>query len=147
MRVQEVMTSDPACCTPETDLQQVARMMAQNDCGAIPVVENDQTKKIIGIITDRDITCRAVAEGQNPFAATVAECMTSPVYTVTMDTDLNECIRSMEEHQVRRMPVQDANGGCCGMVAQADIARRAPEKESGELVKEISKPDPSAMPH
>src|SRR4051812_23238105 len=99
MQVQEIMTSNPACCTPEMDLQQVAKLMDQCNCGAVPVIENTQSKKIIGIITDRDITCRAVAEGQNPFAAKVADCMTSPVYTVTPDTDIEECIRMMEECQ------------------------------------------------
>lgn len=147
MQVQEIMTSHPTCCTPEMDLQQVARLMAQNDCGAIPVVENEQNQKLVGIITDRDITCRAVAEGQNPFAATVRDCMTAPVYTVRMDTDINDCIREMEDHQIRRMLVIDGDGCCCGIVAQADIARRSPEKEAGELVKEISQPDASMMLH
>jgi len=110
------------------DLQQVARLMTQYDCGAIPVVEDEQSKRLVGIITDRDITCRAVAEGQNPFAATAGDRMTSPVFAVTPDTDVNDCIHQMEEHQIRRMPVQDRNGNCCGMVAQADIARAAPER-------------------
>jgi len=147
MQVQEIMTSNPACCTPEMDLQQAARLMTQYNCGAIPVIEDEQSKHLIGIITDRDITCRAVAEGQNPFAATVADCMSSPVYTVKPDTDLEECVHMMEEHQVRRMPVSDGNGCCCGMVAQADIARRAPEPKAGELVKEISLSEPSDMIH
>jgi CBS-domain-containing membrane protein len=76
--------------------------------------------------------------------------MTSPVFAVTPDTDLEECIHQMEEHQVRRMPVKDDNGCCCGMVAQADIARCAPEQEAGELVREISQPESmmqSAMIH
>ena len=141
MQVQEIMTNNPACCTPEMDLQQAAKLMLQHNCGAIPVVEDEQSYRLIGIITDRDITCRAVAEGQNPFAATVADCMTSPVYTVTPDTDIEDCIHVMEAHQVRRMPVRDGGGSCCGMVAQADIARSAPEQEAGMLVKEISQPE------
>ena len=147
MQVQEIMTSNPACCTPEMDLQQVARMMAECNCGAIPVVDDEQSKHLVGIITDRDITCRAVAQGQNPFAATVGDCMTSPVFTVNPDTDLMDCIQVMEAHQVRLVPVQDTNGCCCGMVAQADIARYAPEQEAGTLIKEISQSEPSAMIH
>jgi len=147
MQVQEIMANSPACCTPEMDLQQAAKMMMQYNCGAIPVVENDQSKRLIGIITDRDITCRAVAEGQNPFAATVADCMSTPVYTVSADADLEECIRMMEEHHVRRLPVSDGGGCCCGMIAQADIARCAPENEAAELIKALSQPDASTMIH
>lgn len=146
MQVQEIMTYEPACCTPQMDLQQAAKLMMQYNCGALPVVEDDRGKRLIGIITDRDITCRAVAVGQNPFAATVADCMTSPVFTVTADTNLEDCIFMMEEHHVRRLPVRDKWGACCGMVAQADIARCAPE-EAGEFVKEISRPDQSGMIH
>jgi len=147
MQVQEIMTNNPVCCTPYMDLQQVASLMARYNYGAMPVVEDEQSYRLIGIITDRDITCRAVAEGQSPFAATVADCMTSPVYAVTPDTDLEDCIRMMEEYQVRRLPVHDGGGGCCGMVAQADIARCAPEQEAGALVKEISQPTASDMIH
>jgi len=147
MQVQEIMTDNPACCIPEMDLQQVAKLMTRYNCGAIPVVEDEQSKRLVGIITDRDITCRAVAEGQNPFAATVADCMTSPVFTVAPDTDLEDCIRVMEEHQVRRIPVRDGGGSCCGMVAQADIARCAPQQEAGLLLQEISLAEPSSMLH
>lgn len=147
MQVQEIMTSDPCCCTPEMDLQQVAKMMTMHNCGAIPVVENEQSKRLTGIITDRDITCRAVADGRIPFAATVADIMTRQVYSVTPDTDIEECIRMMEEHQVRRMPVCDGGGCCCGMVAQADIARCTPEQLAGELIKEMSQRAQSEMIH
>jgi len=126
------------------DLQQVAKLMAQYNCGALPVIEDEKSKRLVGIITDRDITCRAVAQGQNPFAATAADCMTSPVYTVTPNTDIADCIHVMEEHQIRRIPVRDKDGCCCGMVAQADIALCAPEQEAGSLIKELSQPDPTA---
>lgn len=141
MQVQEIMTNNPACCTPTMDLQQVAQKMAQFNCGALPVVEDERNKRIIGIITDRDITCRAVAKGQNPSSLTAADCMTSPVYTVSPDTDLTDCIHVMEEHQIRRVPVSDKSGCCCGMVAQADIVLYTQEQEAGELLREISQPD------
>jgi CBS domain-containing protein len=139
------MTNNPACCTPQMNLQQVARMMTQYNCGAIPVVEDEQTNQLVGIITDRDIACRAVADGQNPFSATVADCMSNPVYTVTPDMSVEDCIRMMEAYHVRRIPVSDGGGCCCGIVAQADIARRAPEQKAGILVKEISQAGPSGM--
>jgi CBS domain-containing protein len=143
----EIMANNPACCTPDMDLQQVARMMMRNDCGAIPVVDNDRTKRLVGIITDRDIACRAVAEGRIPFAATVSDCMTTPVVAVTSEMEVDECIRMMEEYHVRRLPVRDGDGCCCGMVAQADIARCMPEHESAELLRQLSRSVPSPVLH
>lgn len=138
MKVKDVMTSDPACCTPDSNLKDVARMMVERNCGAIPVVENQRSKKPVGVVTDRDITCRAVAEGRNPLDLTAGELMTRPVLTLAPDDSLEECLNVMEERQVRRIPVVDSKGACCGIVAQADIARRAPEHETAELVRDIS---------
>lgn len=147
MQVQEIMTRDPACCTPQTDLQQVAKLMMQHDCGAIPVVEDDAAKRPIGIITDRDIVCRAVAEGQNPFAGLAGDCMTSPVVTVAPDMDMEACCNLMEEKRIRRVVVLDGDGCCCGIVAQADIALSAPKEETGEVVKQISEPGEASREH
>jgi len=147
MQVQEIMTGNPACCTPGMNLQQAAEMMAKYNCGAIPVVEDSDSMRLTGIITDRDIACRAVADGRVPFTATVADCMTSPVISVRPETDLQDCIHMMEEYHVRRMPVSDGNGCCCGMVAQADIARCCPEHDSAELIKELSQQDMTEMIH
>jgi CBS domain-containing protein len=143
MTVREIMTETPTCCTPDTRLQEVARMMVENDCGAIPVVERTDSKKLVGVITDRDIVCRAVAQGRNPLELKSADCMTRQVVTVAQDADLHECCRLMEEHQIRRIPVVDARGACCGIVAQADIATSGREHEAAELVREVSQPSPS----
>ncbi|PYS78494.1 MAG: CBS domain-containing protein [Acidobacteria bacterium] len=116
------MTPDPTCCTPDTTLQRVAEMMVEHDCGEIPVVDNVASMLPVGVITDRDITCRTVAKGLNPLTLTVADCMTTPCVTVTPDTSLAECCRILEENQIRRVPVVDAGGTCCGIVALADIA-------------------------
>jgi CBS domain-containing protein len=132
------MTKDPACCTPETKLPEVARLMIEHDCGAIPVVGSQRERKPVGIITDRDITCRAVAAGKNPLDLTAGELMTTPVTTVTPAESLEECVRAMDERRVRRVPVVDEQGICCGIVAQADVARWAPEQETAELVRDIS---------
>lgn len=144
MLVKEVMTADPACCISETGLQEVAQMMVENDCGEIPVVANEETKLPIGVVTDRDIVCRTVARGLNPLDLTVADCMSKPCLTVTPDTSLEECSRIMEENQIRRVPVVDADGSCCGIVALADIALHAKESVAGEVVKEISEPTTAA---
>jgi CBS domain-containing protein len=144
MQVKDIMTPGPACCTPDTSLQRVAEMMVEHDCGEIPVVENAANMLPVGVITDRDITCRTVAKGLNPLTLTVAECMTTPCVTVTPDTPLDECCRVLEENQIRRVPVVDADGACCGIVALADIARNAAKRETAEVVKEVSEPSASA---
>jgi CBS domain-containing protein len=144
MQVKEVMTSDPACCIPETGLREVAQMMIDHDCGEIPVVENKETKRPIGAITDRDIVCRSVARGLNPLDLRVADCMSKPCVTVTPDMSVEECSRIMEENQIRRVPVVDASGSCCGIVALADIALHAKRTIVGEVVKEVSQPTAAA---
>ena len=122
MRVDNVMTYNPACCLPDTPLQDVAELMVECDCGEIPVLESRQSMKPVGVVTDRDITCRAVARGLNPLELTARDCMTSPAVTVRTTTDLDECRRLMEHHQIRRVPVVDDRNRCCGIVALADIA-------------------------
>jgi CBS domain-containing protein len=139
-KVKEIMTENPICCVKTTSLEEVARMMVENDCGAIPVVEDQEGWRPVGIITDRDITCRAVAEGRNPLDLNAGDIMTPSPVTVGPETSLEECEQQMEKHQLRRILVVDADGGCCGIVALADIARHAPEEETGEVLEEVSKP-------
>ena len=139
MKVREIMTSNPATCTPETPLQQVGRTMEQRDCGALPVITHAGTG-IVGIVTDRDIVIGTVAKGRNPLELTAESCMTSPAATITDDADVDECVKLMETKKVRRMPVVDAQGRLVGIVAQADIARHESRKETGELVKGVSEP-------
>jgi CBS domain-containing protein len=144
MQVKEVMTADPACCIPETALQEVAQMMIDHDCGEIPVVQNKETKRPIGVITDRDIVCRAFAKGLNPLDLTVADCLTTPCVTVTPETSIGECTWIMEDNKIRRVPVVDADGSCCGIVALADIALRVRTGVTAEVVKEVSEPTAAA---
>jgi YHS domain-containing protein/predicted transcriptional regulator len=130
-------------------LRDVARLMREFDCGEIPVVDGADggARRPIGVITDRDIACRAVAEGKSPAQLTAKDCMSSPVVTVTADTSVEACAQVMETHQIRRVPVIDEGGSCCGIVSQADLALRVPESEAGRVVKEISRHDgPSAQP-
>jgi len=131
MKVNEIMTRDPACCTPETRLQDIARLMSEQNCGAIPVVENENSHRLLGIVTDRDIALRAFNQGEgDPSAMTAADCMTKPVYTVQQNASIDDCWQQMAEHQVRRVPVVDEAGECCGIVAQADLARSDPNAAS-----------------
>jgi CBS domain-containing protein len=138
------MSVNPSCCTPDTKLQDVAQLMVQCDCGEIPVVEDRRTMKPVGVVTDRDITCRAVAEGRNPLDLAARDVMSKPVVTVSPDTSFDECAKTMEDHQIRRVPVVDEHGCLCGIVAQADVANYAPPKKAAEVVREVSQPTGSA---
>jgi CBS domain-containing protein len=140
MEVREIMTPDPACCTPDTTLREVAKAMVDNDCGEIPIVRSANDGTLIGVVTDRDIVCRLVATGKNPLEATAESCMSTPVVAVRESTPIEECARIMEESQIRRVPVVNGGGMCCGIVAQADIAKNASRKITAELVKDVSQP-------
>lgn len=140
MQIREIMTREPACCSPEARIQDVARMMVQHDCGEIPVVESDRSKRPIGVVTDRDIAIRVVAEGRDPSRITARDCMSSPVFTVTPDTELESACQVLEQHQVRRVPVVDERGEICGVLSQADIANFASERDTAEVVRSISQP-------
>jgi CBS domain-containing protein len=111
--------------------------MVEADCGEIPIT--DSSNRLVGVITDRDIVCRAVAKGKNPTAVTAAEIMTEPVVCVNEYTTLAAEMSVMEENKIRRVPVVDASGCCCGIISQADVALNAREGEVGEMVREVSK--------
>ena len=139
MTVRDIMTANPACCGPGTPIPQVAQLMVEFDCGEIPVLDPG-SGTLVGVITDRDIICRAVARNENPLLLTARDCMSSPVVTVTPEMSIDACCQVMEVAQVRRVPVVDDRGICCGIVAQADIAAHASKRKAGELVREISQP-------
>jgi len=139
MRVRDIMTVHMAFCMPEKTVNEVAGMMVTSDCGAIPVVD-PVTRKAVGIITDRDIVCRAVAKGLDTARTRAEEIMTMPIVAVRPEDSIEDCIASMESSQVRRVPVVDAQGFLCGMLSQADIARAVAPPETGHLVHDISRP-------
>lgn len=139
MNVGEIMTENPACCTPDAGLEEVAKLMVDHDCGCIPVVDGKDSMMPVGMITDRDITCRVVAKGLNPLDLTANDAMTSTVVSVTPETSLDDCCVLMEESKIRRVAVVDAEGRCCGIVAQADIAAQASAGDVAEVVQEVSK--------
>lgn len=138
MRVQEIMTTNPTCCTPEQKTNEAAKMMVECDCGELPVV--DQQRKPVGVVTDRDIVVRVVARDKDPRECPVRDAMTGPAVTVTVETSLEDCRRLMEEKQIRRIPVVDKNGAVVGIVALADIVRHANEDAAAELVRDVSAP-------
>jgi len=134
---RDVMTPDPACCSPHTTLDQVAKMMVQNNCGEIPIV--DVNDRPVGVVTDRDIVCRMVADGKNPAGHTAETCMSQPVIVVEADEPVERVLSTMEKHQIRRVPVVDERGCCTGIISQADLAWVQPLLEVGELVREVSR--------
>jgi CBS domain-containing protein len=142
MKARDIMTRDPACCFAATPLDVVARLMVVHDCGEIPVL--DANGAPIGVVTDRDICVRAVAHGRNPVEMTAGQIMSTPCVTIGEDDGVDECLAILESNLIRRAPVIDASGRCCGIVSQADVARNATEHETAELLREVSRPVPSS---
>ena len=143
MKAQDIMTENPVCCSPNDTIREAAELMREHDCGCIPVVEDQLSKRIVGVVTDRDLACRCLAEGVSPDAE-VETVMTSDPVCCTPETDVKEVERIMAERQVRRVPVQGDEGRCVGIVAQADLAlaedRGVSDREVGRVVEEISRP-------
>ncbi len=140
MKVKDIMTSDPVSVTPETPLREAARMMKQHNVGIIPVVEREGSKQLVGVITDRDIAVRCVAEGHDSSKCPVREAMSSDVQTARADDDVSSVMRLMGKEQVRRIPIVDERGGLVGIVAQADIVREADDENlAEETVEKISR--------
>jgi CBS domain-containing protein len=134
--VRETMTSNPTSIRPDLPVAEAARLMRSEEVGSLPVVDGD---RLVGVVTDRDIAIRLVAEGKNPESTSVQEIHSSEPVTAGPDQDLDEVLEEMARHQVRRVPVVD-NGRLIGIVAQADVSREAERRETGELVQEVSEP-------
>ena len=144
MQVKEIMTKNPACCTPDSTLQEVAQMMVEHDCGCIPVVDSHLGMKPIGTITDRDITVRSFATGKNPLKLKASDIMTTDIVTIKPTASVQECSNVMKENDIRRVLVVDENGKCYGIVAQADVAQYGPNPNLiSEVVHDISESAPS----
>src|SRR3546814_6183781 len=139
MEAREVMTPDPACCSPSDGVKGAAALMVGNDCGESPVV--DEGGQLVGVITDRDIACRCVTEGKSADTP-VEEVMSSSLVTVTPDARVDECCKKMEDNQVRRLPVVDDQGKCCGIVSQADLALHADKEAPGNQVRAVKTEKP-----
>ena len=134
-KVRDVMTDRPRCVTPETLVSEAARLMKSDDVGSLPVLEGD---KLAGIVTDRDIVVQAVAEEKDPRGMPVREVASREVVTIGPEEDLSEALKLMASNQVRRIPVVDESSRLVGILAQADIAREAKEKDSGQMLQDIS---------
>jgi len=144
MQIREIMTPNPTCCTPDSTLQEVARLMQENDCGCIPIVDSRAGMKPVGTITDRDITIRTVATNRNPIDMKASDIMTTDIATVKPEMSIEQCFDVMEDREIRRVLVVDEQGKCCGIVAQADVVQSNTNPiRTNEVIREISESAPS----
>ena len=134
-QIRDVMTSNPTTCEPTSTIVDCAKVMAREDVGPIPVVEGD---RLIGLVTDRDIVVRAIAEGRDIQQTKVGDIASKDLITVSPTDDLNRALDVMSKHQVRRVPVVDGDR-VVGIISQADVARAADEEQTGEVVQQISR--------
>src|SRR5205807_4890655 len=134
-RIREVMTSNPATVESSSTVVEAARIMKQEDAGVVPVTENG---RLTGMVTDRDIAIRVVAEGKDPQSTKVSEVASTDLVTIDPQQDLDEALRLMAQHKVRRLPVVEEDGRLVGVVAQADVARKGDDTQTGQVVQEIS---------
>jgi CBS domain-containing protein len=140
MKCSEVMTSNPACCLPDDNVERAAQLMRDEDVGPIPVVQDEGRRSLVGILTDRDIATKVVAEGRDPKRTRVSEVMTRDPVTCGPEEPVERAIDNMEQHQVRRILVADQARRLVGIIAQADVATRTNEDlKTAELVREISR--------
>ena len=134
MKVRELMTKQPTTVEPDTTLGEVAVLMKQEDCGSIPVVEGG---RLVGIVTDRDIVVKCIAEGKDPNSLRASDLAQGKPVTIGADDSAEETLRTMAKYQVRRLPVIDGHQ-LVGIVAQADVARALPNEVVGQVLEEVS---------
>jgi CBS domain-containing protein len=135
MKVGDAMTPSPRTVQPSSTVVEAAQVMKSEDVGIVPIAEGD---RLTGVVTDRDITIEVVAERKDPESTTVGAIASSNLVTVDPDQDLDEALRLMAQHQVRRLPVCEEDGRLVGILAQADVAEHAKAKKTGEVVERIS---------
>ena len=135
------MSKNPACVTPDTTLVDAARLMKEENVGIVPVIESTGSRRLVGVVTDRDIAIRAVAEGRDGVTTSVGSVMTSDVRTTTADDSVDDVMKLMGSEQVRRIPVVDDRGVLVGIISQADIVLDAKDdKRAEKTVEQISQP-------
>ena len=146
MKVSEIMHEYPVCCTQSDTAQRAAELMKEQHAGALPVVEKRSGGKLIGMVTDRDLCLRVIAEGRDPKKAQIQECMTgSPVFCGPED-EADYALSLMREHHVRRVPVVDAEHHICGMISFANlVGNHADPEQVFEMLKSVSIPTPEAL--
>src|SRR5262249_14242840 len=140
MKVREAMSSNPVCCVPTDTAERVAKAMLEHNVGSIPVVADQQSRTLVGMITDRDLCCAIVAGGLAPKRTTIEKFVSTSPVVCRDGENLDSCERVMQERKVRRIPVVDGQGSCIGIVAQADLALKDKPEKVSKTVAEISRP-------
>jgi CBS domain-containing protein len=144
MKIRDAMTPDPVCCLTTDSAQKVAGMLCKQDVGSIPVVTDHESRKLIGMITDRDLCCSVIADGLDPKSTPIEKFVSLNPVSCREGENLDNCERLMQEHQVRRIPLVDGDGRVIGIVSQADLALKDKPEKVAKTVAEVSKPQPSA---
>jgi len=138
-KCDEVMTKNPVCCRPDDMVAKAAQLMQSENIGSIPVIENEQTQKLVGIVTDRDLALKIVAKGHDAKSTKVEAVMTRQMVTCQAGDDLQIALDAMAKYQLRRIPIVDNDNRIVGIIAQADVATRVDQpQKTAEMVKEIS---------
>ena len=142
MKITHVMTKDPTCCVPSDTVQRAASIMRDQNAGVVPVIENEQSQKIVGVVTDRDLCMNVVAEGRDPRTTQVHESMTTTVVSCASQDSIEKATELMRENQIRRIPVVDEQRRLVGIISMADIVGRANLRtvETHETLKTVSAP-------
>ena len=141
MKAREIMSKNPTCVTPDTPLVDAARLMKDENIGVVPVVESSNSRRLVGVLTDRDIAIRAVAEGRDGATTSVGHIMSTDIHTSAPDDSVNDIMALMGSEQIRRIPIVDERGDVVGIIAQADIVLEANDNKKAEkTVEKISEP-------
>ena len=146
MKVKNVMTKDPSACVPTDRAPRAARIMRDEDAGFVPVIDNEQSRRVVGVVTDRDLCLNIVAEGRDPNGVEVGTCMTTTVVTCSANDSVPKVTELMKENQIRRVVIVDDEGRLQAVVSMADLVGRAEIKttETHDMLKRVS--EPSATP-
>jgi CBS domain-containing protein len=140
-KCSDVMTEEVVYCVPGDVVTRVAQLMKTEDIGPVLIVDNEESRKLVGIVTDRDLALKVVADGRDPNTTTVEDVMTRKLITCRADDDVEAALKAMAQYQLRRIPVVDDSMRLVGIISQADVATRVDEPEkTAEVVKEISEP-------
>ena len=137
MKCQDVMTDNPVCCLPDDTAGQAARLMRREHVGSIPVISDDRSRSLIGIISDRDLATKVVAESRDPNHTPIFDVMTRTIVACRGNDDLSSAIKAMREHEIRRVPIVDSEGHIIGVIAQGDVSLRVQPREFTGIIADV----------
>lgn len=140
MNCHEIMTRNPSCCLSTDTVEKAAQLMKTEDVGSVPIIKDESSRTLTGIVTDRDLAIKVLADGRDPRNTKIQDVMTSGVFSCRPEDDVEKALNAMEEHQVRRIPIADKDDRIVGIIAQADIATKLQKpQKTAQVVEEVSK--------